>query len=220
MCRRSTAYGGMPVRCWLTHFTGPSSAARSRSLSFRAIRRQLLTTILSYDLNFTFVDGLLAWNTQRIGQVEVEHLSRRSGRSGYDLKKLVLLALNLFTNFSLLPLQIVSGCGFVVSAFGFLLAFYYLDPGAAFQYRRTGLCLDHHGRVDHRRNPTSGAWHHGRISRSSPFECESESLSIGCERRSVRHSHDSDAESEPREPAHASYLAGPALQWTTCLESE
>lgn len=94
--------------------------------SFRAIRRPLLTTILSYDLNFTFVDGLLAWNTQRIGQVEVEHLPRSAGRSGYDLKKLVLLALNLFTNFSLLPLQIVSGCGFVVSAVGFLLAFYYL----------------------------------------------------------------------------------------------
>ncbi len=94
--------------------------------SFRAVRRQLLISILSYDLNFTFVDGLLAWNTQRIGQVEVEHLSRPSGRSGYDLKKLVLLALNLFTNFSLLPLQIVSGCGVVVSAFGFLLAFYYL----------------------------------------------------------------------------------------------
>jgi glycosyltransferase involved in cell wall biosynthesis len=94
--------------------------------SFRAIRRPLLTTILSYDLNFTFVDGLLAWNTQRIGQVEVEHLPRSAGRSGYDLKKLVLLALNLFTNFSLLPLQIVSGCGFVVSAVGFLLALYYL----------------------------------------------------------------------------------------------
>jgi undecaprenyl-phosphate 4-deoxy-4-formamido-L-arabinose transferase len=94
--------------------------------SFRAIRRRLLVSIVSYDLNFTFVDGLLAWNTQRIGQVEVDHLSRLSGRSGYDLKKLVLLALNLFTNFSLLPLQIVSGCGLVVSAFGFLLAFYYL----------------------------------------------------------------------------------------------
>jgi len=94
--------------------------------SFRAIRRQLLTTILSYDLNFTYVDGLLAWNTQRIGQVEVEHLPRNAGRSGYDLRKLAFLALNLFTNFSLLPLQIVSACGFVVSAVGFLLAFYYL----------------------------------------------------------------------------------------------
>ena len=94
--------------------------------SFRAIRRSLLETILPYDLNFTFVDGLLAWNTQRIGQVEVELVPRHAGRSGYNLRKLVLLALNLFTSFSLLPLQIVSGCGFLVSASGFLLAFYYL----------------------------------------------------------------------------------------------
>src|SRR5262249_22744726 len=47
--------------------------------SFRIIRRQLLESILSYSLNFTFVDGLLAWNTQRIGQVTVEHLPRAQG---------------------------------------------------------------------------------------------------------------------------------------------
>jgi undecaprenyl-phosphate 4-deoxy-4-formamido-L-arabinose transferase len=40
--------------------------------------------------------------------------------------KLVLLAFNLFTNFSLLPLQIVSGCGFVAAAGGLFIAFYYL----------------------------------------------------------------------------------------------
>ena len=43
-----------------------------------------------YDLNFTFVDGLLAWNTQRIGQIEVEHHPRAAGRSGYDAKKLIV----------------------------------------------------------------------------------------------------------------------------------
>jgi undecaprenyl-phosphate 4-deoxy-4-formamido-L-arabinose transferase len=97
-----------------------------RVSSFRVIRQPLLATILSHDLNFTFIDGLLAWNTQRIGQVEVEHHPRRAGRSGYNLKKLLVLALNLFTNFSLFPLQIVSCCGSVVSAIGFVLAFYYL----------------------------------------------------------------------------------------------
>ncbi len=97
-----------------------------RVSSFRVIRQPLLATILSYDLNFTFIDGLLAWNTQRIGQVDVEHHPRQAGRSGYDLKKLLVLALNLFTNFSLFPLQIVSCCGSVVSALGFVLAFYYL----------------------------------------------------------------------------------------------
>lgn len=94
--------------------------------SFRAIRRPLLDAILAYDLNYTFVDGLLAWNTRRIGQTPVVHEARQEGRSGYNVRRLSLLALNLFTNFSLMPLQIVSACGLFVSTAGFLLAFYYL----------------------------------------------------------------------------------------------
>ncbi len=44
--------------------------------AFRVLRRPLLESIFSYNLNFTFVDGLLAWNTRRIGQVVVEHCAR------------------------------------------------------------------------------------------------------------------------------------------------
>jgi len=94
--------------------------------SFRIIRRELLDSIFSYNLNFTFVDGLLAWNTQRIGTVPVEHHARAEGRSGYNLRKLLVLAFNLFTNFSLLPLQVVSFCGFVAAAGGLIVAAYYL----------------------------------------------------------------------------------------------
>jgi undecaprenyl-phosphate 4-deoxy-4-formamido-L-arabinose transferase len=94
--------------------------------AFRVIRRELLECIFSYNLNYTLIDGLLAWNTDRVGEVEVAHHPRAAGRSGYSLGKLVLLALNLFTNFSLLPLQVVSLCGLVVAGVGFAAAFYYL----------------------------------------------------------------------------------------------
>jgi undecaprenyl-phosphate 4-deoxy-4-formamido-L-arabinose transferase len=94
--------------------------------SFRAMRRELVQSIFPYNLNFTFIDGLLAWNTQRIGEVPVDHRPRAKGRSGYSLSKLTLLALNLFTNFSLLPLQVVSILGMVVSFAGLLGALYYL----------------------------------------------------------------------------------------------
>ena len=93
--------------------------------SFRILRRELLETILSYSLNFTFVDGLLAWNTRRIGEVKVSHHPRAQGRSGYRFGKLLTLALNLFTNFSLLPLQFVSFCGVSAAIGGFLLGLYY-----------------------------------------------------------------------------------------------
>lgn len=94
--------------------------------SFRIIRRRLAESVLSYNLNYTFVDGLLAWNTQRIGAVEVEHHIRRSGRSGYSTRKLLLHALNLFTNFSLLPLQFVSIVGLLAALAGIGMSLYYL----------------------------------------------------------------------------------------------
>jgi undecaprenyl-phosphate 4-deoxy-4-formamido-L-arabinose transferase len=94
--------------------------------SFRIIRRELLDAILSYDLNFTYIDGLLAWNTQRVGQIAVDHHPRSHGRSGYSLSKLVVLAMNLFTNFSLLPLQLVSLAGFGAALGGFGAGAYYL----------------------------------------------------------------------------------------------
>lgn len=94
--------------------------------SFRIIRRELLEAMLSYTLNYTFVDGLLAWNTQRVGEVTVEHHPRQTGRTGYSLSKLIVLALNLFTNFSLLPLQLVSLVGLVAAAMGLTTGAYYL----------------------------------------------------------------------------------------------
>ena len=94
--------------------------------SFRIIRREVMEATFSYSLNYTFVDGLLAWNSQRIGEVTVEHHPRKLGRSNYSLPKLVVLALNLFSNFSLLPLQAVSLIGFVIALSGLLTGAYYV----------------------------------------------------------------------------------------------
>lgn len=93
---------------------------------FRIMRYQLAKSVMFYDLNFTYLDGLLAWCTNRIGGIEVEHHARTEGRSGYSLGRLVGLALNLYTNFSLIPLQVVSGLGLVAATSGFLVGLYYL----------------------------------------------------------------------------------------------
>ena len=112
---------------WLVNAAYRTMFRTKLSISaFRCIRRELLETIFPYSLNYTFVDGLLAWNTQRIGEVSVEHHPRLEGRTGYSLSKLCVLALNLFTNFSLLPLQFVSLVGFAAAASGLLTGAYYL----------------------------------------------------------------------------------------------
>lgn len=94
--------------------------------SFRCIRRELVDAILRYDLNFTYIDGLLAWNTQRIEMVTVPHHPRADGKSGYTFSKLVGLAMNVFTNFSLLPLQLVSLFGILAAVAGLVLGAGYL----------------------------------------------------------------------------------------------
>jgi glycosyltransferase involved in cell wall biosynthesis len=92
---------------------------------FRVMRRELAQAVQFYDLNFTYLDGLLAWCTTRIGEVAVEHHPRAVGSSNYSLSKLLVLALNLYTNFSLLPLQMVSLVGLVAALSGFGLGAYY-----------------------------------------------------------------------------------------------
>lgn len=94
--------------------------------SFRAIRREVIESLDFYNLNFTYLDGLLAWCTNRIGETPVSHRAREAGTSGYNLGRLLLLALNLYTNFSLLPLQVVSVMGIGSSLFGLIVGAYYL----------------------------------------------------------------------------------------------
>lgn len=97
--------------------------------SLRAVRKALIQSILRYDFNFTYIDGLLAWNTQRIETVTVPHSERAEGVSGYTLGKLVTLTMNVFTNFSLIPLQCVSFVGMSAASCGIALGIWYLVSG-------------------------------------------------------------------------------------------
>ncbi|MDD5594870.1 MAG: glycosyltransferase family 2 protein [Candidatus Omnitrophica bacterium] len=89
--------------------------------SFRIIKSEIVKSIISFDKNYCFIDGLLAWNTTNIGYIEVEHKKREHGRSGYSFLKLLNLSMNMVTNFSIVPLQIASILGFVFSIFGFIM---------------------------------------------------------------------------------------------------
>lgn len=97
--------------------------------SLRAIRLPLVKSILKYDCNFTYIDGLLAWNTQRIVSETVPHCSRADGDSGYTFGKLTTLAMNVFTNFSLIPLQCVSCAGVFAALIGIVLGIWYVVMG-------------------------------------------------------------------------------------------
>ena len=50
----------------------------------------------------------------------MEHHARRVGRSNYTFKKLIFLWLNMFTNFSIIPLRVSIVIGLIVAFFGFV----------------------------------------------------------------------------------------------------
>lgn len=87
--------------------------------SFKVLNSFLVKEIVKYDLPFPYIDGLILRTTNNIGKVQVHHQKRKDGHSNYTFKKLVSLWLNMFTNFSVLPLRISMIIGFVFSFFGF-----------------------------------------------------------------------------------------------------
>jgi hypothetical protein len=50
--------------------------------------------------------------------VEVEHLPRRHGASNYTMRRLVRLWLNMFVNFSVMPLRLATLAGFLLGSCG------------------------------------------------------------------------------------------------------
>ena len=73
---------------------------------------------------FPYIDGLILRTTNNIGKIQVHHQERNVGKSGYTLTKLVSLWLNMFTNFSILPLRISIYIGFIFAFLGMVLGIY------------------------------------------------------------------------------------------------
>lgn len=90
--------------------------------SFKAINRFVIDELVKYKGPYPYIDGLILRTTQRFVSVAVEHVSRANGESGYTLSKLISLWLNMFTNFSIIPLRLAVALGFIFSVIGVILA--------------------------------------------------------------------------------------------------
>jgi glycosyltransferase involved in cell wall biosynthesis len=92
--------------------------------SFKIMNRFLVSEIIKYDLPYPYIDGLILRTTNNIGKIQVAHEKRAAGHSNYTLTKLVRLWLNMFTNFSILPLRIAIIVGFSFALLGVALGIY------------------------------------------------------------------------------------------------
>lgn len=97
----------------------------ARSVSaFRAFRTGLRDAFANYDSPFVSIDVLLTWGTTRFAAIPVRHEPRHLGVSNYTFSKLLRHALNMMTGFSVLPLQIASILGLILSGFGLVILIY------------------------------------------------------------------------------------------------
>jgi undecaprenyl-phosphate 4-deoxy-4-formamido-L-arabinose transferase len=82
--------------------------------SFRCLNAFTARSVLDHTGPFPYVDGLILQVTQQIGSLEVTHLPRAEGRSGYTVNRLVRLFFSMLLNFSVTPLRlgVLVGLGF------------------------------------------------------------------------------------------------------------
>ncbi len=89
--------------------------------SFKVMSRFLVDQIVSYRGPFPYIDGLIFRTTRRIAQIDVRHDERLTGRSGYTLRRLVRLWLNMFLGFSIAPLRLSILLGLATSVLSVLM---------------------------------------------------------------------------------------------------
>ncbi len=90
--------------------------------SFKCLSRLVVGEVTKYTGPYPYIDGLALRCTRNIGRVQVRHEKRQGGRSGYTFRKLVHLWLNMFVNFSVIPLRISSLLGLIFSSIGVIFA--------------------------------------------------------------------------------------------------
>jgi len=92
--------------------------------SFRIFRTNLRDAFTEFHGPSVNIDVLLTYGTKNFSFEIVDHYQRKYGQSGYTLSNLFAHALNMMTGFSIVPLQISSLIGVVLSLFGIVILIY------------------------------------------------------------------------------------------------
>jgi len=96
-------------------------AMRDQGCMLRAYARPVVERIVASGETSTFIPALALFFAARPAEVEVAHAARAAGESKYSLYKLIRLNFDLMTGFSLLPLQVFTLFGMLVSAASLVL---------------------------------------------------------------------------------------------------
>lgn len=93
---------------------------------FRLISRKALDHLNAMPERFRFVRGMTSWIGFRQTAVVYDRDARFAGETHYPLRKMVALAIDAITSFSVVPLRLASLMGFVMGLIGLLMLGYTL----------------------------------------------------------------------------------------------
>lgn len=102
----------------------PGAEMASHSSAFRAFRSVLRQGFEDFRGEHLSIDVLLSWSAAKVTRISVDHHARREGESGYTLRRLVILAFNILTGYSTLPLRFASAMGLLTSLLGLAMVLY------------------------------------------------------------------------------------------------
>jgi len=106
-------------------FSSYASTPRNGS-SFKIIKNEVISSIIEHNHHNIYIDELLGWYSKKTSFIAVDHNQRQEGSSGYSFIKLVKLAINLFINYTALPLKFISFLGIFSSIISFVIGIYFI----------------------------------------------------------------------------------------------
>ncbi len=93
---------------------------------FRLFDKKVLEVLKQMPEKNKFLRGQIAWAGFDQTYIEYDRDARHAGTSGYDLRKMIRLALDGITSFSNAPLKLVTYFGVIVSLFAFIATLFVL----------------------------------------------------------------------------------------------
>ncbi len=97
---------------------------KDQGCMLRAYRKDIIESIVASEETSTFIPALAYSYAANPAEVEVDHAARAAGESKYRLYDLIRLNFDLMTGFSVVPLQVFTLFGMLVSAMSTLFVIY------------------------------------------------------------------------------------------------
>jgi polyisoprenyl-phosphate glycosyltransferase len=124
--KRSTAALFYWLLQWIGDVDIPSNVG-----DFRLMTRRVVDALKAMPEQHRFIRGMISWIGFRQIPLQYDRNPRFAGSSHYPPSRMVILALDALTGFSIAPLRMASYAGFLVGVLGFLLLVYTLGSWAS-----------------------------------------------------------------------------------------